>query len=59
MNAVLQWMKIRMGMSIPITVRVFGSGDHLWHPFFGAEIDCYCPTTDCQLDVLSDGASDC
>ena len=27
--------------------------------FFGAEVDCYCPSADCQLDVLGNGASDC
>ena len=25
----------------------------------GVEVDCYCPSTDCQLDVLGDGSSDC
>ena len=27
--------------------------------YHGAEVECYCPTTDCQLDVLANGASDC
>ena len=27
--------------------------------FLGAEVDCYCPSSDCQLDVLGNGSSDC
>ena len=26
---------------------------------FGAEVDCHCPTTDCQLDVTGDAVNDC
>ena len=27
--------------------------------YYGAEVECYCPTTDCHPDVLANGASDC
>ena len=30
-----------------------------WSRFDGCGSRCYCPSTDCQLDVLGDGSSDC
>jgi len=27
--------------------------------YYGAEVDCYCPNDSCQIDVLSNGLSDC
>ena len=26
---------------------------------YGAEVECYCPTSDCQLDVTADAVNDC
>ena len=27
--------------------------------YFGLEVECYCPTEDCQLDINGDGETDC
>ena len=41
------WSGLLLDLTAPVTV----SGND----YYGLEVDCYCPTIDCELDVIGDG----